>query len=335
VEGIKWIRLAADQRSPEGQNYLGVCYAVGRGVRQDDAEAFRWYRRAAEQGLSSAQQNLGFCYSYGRGVSPDHDEAFKWFAKAAEQGDLESQVQLGIAYTGGLGVPKDQARALVWLRKAAAQGSTRAISFLNDSNSLIATTSGAQGAAQVEYHIRVGTNSVIEHIRPSPGINVKSAIDEAENGNRDAQFELGTAYVHGHGLARDYVEGAKWLRRAIERGHTEACLQLSFLYRDGLGVTKDEGEALKWRREAAERGSIQAQLIIIMNLSDATASEDLIEACKWSIIAGKNGNKPALARLGALMTKLTPEQLEEGKRRAAAFVPRTNALPSQAAPARP
>jgi TPR repeat protein len=31
---------------------LGVLYAHGRGVPQDDAEALRWYRLAAAQGLA-------------------------------------------------------------------------------------------------------------------------------------------------------------------------------------------------------------------------------------------------------------------------------------------
>jgi uncharacterized protein len=32
------------------QYNLGVMYAIGQGVPEDDAEAVKWYRKAAEQG---------------------------------------------------------------------------------------------------------------------------------------------------------------------------------------------------------------------------------------------------------------------------------------------
>ena len=47
-------RLAAEQGDTRAQHSLGVMYAAGRGVPQDDAEAVRWYRLAAEQGDARA-----------------------------------------------------------------------------------------------------------------------------------------------------------------------------------------------------------------------------------------------------------------------------------------
>jgi uncharacterized protein len=48
---------------------MGLMYAEGQGVPEDDAEAVKWYRKAAEQGLAEAQFNLGEMYAYGK-VSP-------------------------------------------------------------------------------------------------------------------------------------------------------------------------------------------------------------------------------------------------------------------------
>ncbi len=56
---VEAVRLAAEQRDAQAQYNLGVLYAEGRGVPQDDAEAARWFRLAAEQGLADAQANLG------------------------------------------------------------------------------------------------------------------------------------------------------------------------------------------------------------------------------------------------------------------------------------
>ena len=51
------------------QNNLGLMYANGEGVPEDDAEAVHWYRKAAKQGYADAQYNLGLMYDYGEGVT--------------------------------------------------------------------------------------------------------------------------------------------------------------------------------------------------------------------------------------------------------------------------
>ena len=47
---IDALRARAEQGDAPAQLALGVMYAEGRGVPQDDAEAVRWYGLAAEQG---------------------------------------------------------------------------------------------------------------------------------------------------------------------------------------------------------------------------------------------------------------------------------------------
>ena len=44
---------------PETQCRIGNCYAEGKVVAKDKAEAVRWYRKAADQGYADAQCWLG------------------------------------------------------------------------------------------------------------------------------------------------------------------------------------------------------------------------------------------------------------------------------------
>ena len=67
----------AEQGNAAAQSNLGVMYANGEGVPEDDAEAVRWYRLAAEQGYAAAQFNLGFMYANGEGVPEDDAEAVR------------------------------------------------------------------------------------------------------------------------------------------------------------------------------------------------------------------------------------------------------------------
>jgi hypothetical protein len=41
----------------------------------------------------------------------------------------------------------------------------------------------------------------------------------ADQGNAEAQFQLGDAYAHGKGVVRDDAEAVRWYRRAADQGH--------------------------------------------------------------------------------------------------------------------
>ena len=141
--GIADIRARAERGDADAQLLLGVLYAEGRGVPQDEAEAVRWFRRAAEQGNTGAgnadtQFSLGVLYAEGRGVPQDEAEAARWYCLAAEsdeagavvgslgQGNADAQFNLGVLYAEGRDVPQDYVEAVRWFRRAAEQGYARA-----------------------------------------------------------------------------------------------------------------------------------------------------------------------------------------------------------------
>src|SRR5258707_15429468 len=48
----------------------------------------------------------------------------------------------------------------------------------------------------------------------------------AEQGNPDAQYNLGVAYAYGHGVTRDHAAPASWFRKAANQGLAPARLSL-------------------------------------------------------------------------------------------------------------
>jgi len=91
VEAVAWYRKAAEQGNAVAQYYLGITYATGTGVPQDDVEAVAWYRKAAEQGDVGSQYYLGMMYRTGDSVPQDDGEAYKWFNLAATYADAEDR----------------------------------------------------------------------------------------------------------------------------------------------------------------------------------------------------------------------------------------------------
>ncbi len=84
----------------------------------------------------------------------------------------------------------------------------------------------------------------------------------ADQGNTDAQFNLGIMYDNGRGVTQDHGEALRWYRIAADQGNAGAQHNLSTMYYSGRGVTQDYGEALRWVRKAADQGTVDAQIIL-------------------------------------------------------------------------
>jgi uncharacterized protein len=118
-KAAKILQEVAKGGEPDAQFLLAMMYETGRGVKEDDQEAFKWYKAAAERGHQTAQNNLGQMYRQGKGVKADMKEAARWFRAAAEQGNSVAQYNLGVRYMKGEGVKKDLKEGVSWYHKSA------------------------------------------------------------------------------------------------------------------------------------------------------------------------------------------------------------------------
>ena len=59
------------------------------------------------------------------------------------------------------------------------------------------------------------------------------------------------AYYEGKGVAQDYAEALKWLRRGANNFDARARYKLGEMYYEGKGVTKDYMQAYMWLNLAA------------------------------------------------------------------------------------
>ena len=119
-------RPLAEEGDARAQYYLGIMYANGEGVLENDRQAAYWFRKSAKQGNSQSQYHLGMMYANGEGVPEDDTQAVYWFRRSAKQGDARAQFNLGVMYEFGEGVPEDDRQAVNWYRQAAGQGHARA-----------------------------------------------------------------------------------------------------------------------------------------------------------------------------------------------------------------
>ena len=101
-------------------------------------------------------------------------------------------------------------------------------------------------------------------------------------GDAEAELNLARMYSTGHGVPRDDVEAAKWLRRAADQGRVVAQTVLAAMYIAGRGVVKSDTEAVTWERKAADQGYAAAQSMLGSAYEEGKgAPQSDAEAARW------------------------------------------------------
>jgi len=146
----------------------------------------------------------------------------------------------------------------------------------------------------------------------------------AEQGNPDAQYNLGVAYAYGHGVTRDHAAAASWFRKAANQGLAAAQLSLGVFYENGVGVPQDFASAVSWYQKAAEQGNPAAQLNLgVMYENGWGVAQNYVMAHMWFSLAAAAGDGDAARHRELSAAKMTSEQIAEAHKLAREWRPRS------------
>jgi tetratricopeptide (TPR) repeat protein len=140
----------------------------------------------------------------------------------------------------------------------------------------------------------------------------------AMQGDREAQSNLGECYWGGEGVEENPTEAENWYRKAADQGQDRAQMMLGF-----LSDEKDDlKSAIYWYRRSAEQGNGNAQnnLAVLYHAGKGVPTS-YVEAYKWYNLAAAQKIKNAIESRGEIVKEMTREQIAEGQRRTAEFVP--------------
>lgn len=117
---------------------------------------------------------------------------------------------------------------------------------------------------------------------------------QAERGDPNAQYLLGSLYEHGQGMPQSHQEAVKWYRKAAEQGNVDAQFSLALAYMFGQGTPQSYEDAVVWFRKAAEQGNPAAQFNLGVAYAGGTGvPQSSEEARKWFQKAADQGFAPA------------------------------------------
>jgi hypothetical protein len=120
-----------------------------------------------------------------------------------------------------------------------------------------------------------------------------------EQGDANAQFELGYIYDTGQGALQDYAAAAKWYRRSADQGNVLAQSNLGLLYQDGEGVPRDDSTAARWFQRGADQGNAEAQSnLASMYEFGRGVPQDNARAIDWYRKAADQGEPAAERSIG-------------------------------------
>ena len=155
----------------------------------------------------------------------------------------------------------------------------------------------------------------------------------ADQGNADAQVNLGVLYANGEGVPQSYDEALKWYHKAAEQSDVYALNNLGLMYMRGQGVAASDRTAVTFYRQAAERNFAPAQFNLATMYAQGRGTDlDKAEAYKWLTLAmaayqpeddDKRGDAEDF--LDHLIKSMSLDETAEGERRAQAWKPQQKA----------
>lgn len=149
----------------------------------------------------------------------------------------------------------------------------------------------------------------------------------SEQGDSDAQFNIGLMYAHGTGVPQSDADAARWYRKAADQGLAQAQSSLAAMYTAGKGVPQDYVAAIGWYRKSADQGFAEAQFNLgVRYAAGLGVPQDYIQAHKWCNLGAAGASDPevqiaAAACRSEVAAKIPAAKIMEAQRLASEWRP--------------
>jgi TPR repeat protein len=124
-------------------------------------------------------------------------------------------------------------------------------------------------------------------------------VEAADQGDADAQYNLGFRYANGEGVEQNYAKAVEYYQLAADQGHADAQSNLGAMYGNGAGVARSLPTALKWMKLAALQKTPTAQ---------SALAELFFPPGTRVKIKGLKSNPSLNGSIGTVSKHLNPEQ---------------------------
>jgi hypothetical protein len=130
---------------------------------------------------------------------------------------------------------------------------------------------------------------------------LEALLAAADQGDAEAQFQLGVMYCRSDGVPQDLAQATSWYLRAAEQGHRYAQYNIAVMLLQGQGISQDQAAAFLWSAQAAAQGVPEAEALQgDLHAAGLGTTPDRDSARRWYAKAAAHGNALGARRLRAL-----------------------------------
>ena len=132
-------------------------------------------------------------------------------------------------------------------------------------------------------------------------------------------------YETGEAVPENDPKAVRWFRLAADQGDADAQSNLGVMYANGEGVLEDDPEAVKWLRLAADQGVAAAQFNLgVMYANGGGLPEDYVLGYAWLNLAATQGSETAREYKDDLQERMTAGQIAQAEEMSATLFDRIN-----------
>ncbi|MDT8419890.1 MAG: tetratricopeptide repeat protein [Desulfuromonadales bacterium] len=134
------------------------------------------------------------------------------------------------------------------------------------------------------------------------GIELEGLQQKAEQGDAEAQAQLGVLYSTGIQTPKNLEEAVKWYRKSADQGHSLGQYNLAFMYIRGEGVKEDLARGRELLQLAADQGFDKAKFdlgyMVLQGLGGEQDQDLGIKMIREAAYAGNRDARDYLQEMG-------------------------------------
>ena len=315
-EGLKWLRLAAEQGQDDAMLSLGQHLLLPgddseASVNSDVlTEAVKWLTTAVQGKNYEAAYHLGTFY-----LDQDHDQfdatlGLKYLRLAARNDDADAQADLGLLYEEGEHVRRNYKTAVRWYTKACEGDNPygllrlgichqegRGVEVDDERAYQLYEQASENGSDYAAVKLGQCRRFGIGYAEDDE-LAFEQFTDAAENHVLVAYYWLGISYFYGEGTLQNYGEALANFEISSS-SVPRAYYFIGELKRKGLGCRQDTRAAFESFLEAAEHGIAYAKTALgrAFYFGEGVKA-DYVEAVKWLELGVEEEDSEAMYLLG-------------------------------------
>ncbi len=303
-KAVKWYKEAASFQHDMAQLRLGMMVLVGAGGDESEEQGIQYIRNAAENGNRIAEMLVQDLFDAVDAENFDFVKIISGIRRVIDDGEDAVIAALTRSLENARSLTSSsvsQSKRTPGIEpQVTTERAERERNRIRSEKVIADTRSPSQNNQSKSSQPEVSTAPFTSLTNDVTKSNISQEIlnkyyRAAEEGDPNAQFELGVLYMQGRHVPQDHQEGLRWFNEAAKQNHSSAKIylqlwennfdekpladtigvtwlreaarsldaevlyRLGFLYESGRGVEQNPGEAKKWYQLAAAQGQREAQ----------------------------------------------------------------------------